>query len=130
MGWTCCYDNLAQLSPYTAAHLVKTASANDDFALFGGGYFYPDLFGALRLGSDALAKHTADFSAYMRFSGLRLLMFNCQQWDSQASVTAYTTFARSVPDLLGIFAFRYAPYTARRFQHCDDPRLVLVQRTA
>lgn len=114
MGWTCCYDNLVQVSPYTAAHLFKTASANDDFVLFGGGYFYPDLYGASRPNSDILARHADDVGAYMRLGGLKLLMFNLQQWDSPAGINAYATFANAVPDLLGIFAISYAPYTAGR----------------
>lgn len=114
LGWTCCYDNLVQLSPYTAAHLFRTATAKDDFVLFGGGYFYPDLFGKSRPSTDVLARHAADVGAYMRLGGLRLLMFNTQRWDSQASVRAYTTFSHAVPDLLGIFTINYAPYTAGR----------------
>lgn len=114
LGWTCCYDNLVQLSPYTAAYLFRTATESDDFVLFGGGYFYPDLFGTSHPNSDVLAQHTAQFAAYMRLGGLKLLMFNAQQWDAQASVRAYGTFAKAVPDLAGIFAISYAPYTAGR----------------
>lgn len=114
LGWTCCFDNLAQLSPYTAANLFRTATPNDDFVLFGGGYFYPDLYGISRPDVDVLAKHTADFSAYMRLAGLKLLIFNAQQWDSPRSVQAYGTFAHAVPDLTGIFTISYSPYTAGR----------------
>ncbi len=115
LGWTCCYDNLAQLSPYTAEYLFRTASMNDDFVLFGGGYFYPDLYGSTRpLDPGALTGHASDFSAYMKFGGVRLLMFNLLQWDSAAGVDAYRTFAKASPDLLGIFGISYSPYTAGR----------------
>lgn len=112
IGWTSCYDNLIQLSPYTQARLFRTATPNDDFIVFGGGYFYPDLFGAQRPGVPVLAKHAAEVAANMRFGGMRLLMFNSRQWDCKAASNAYATFARADPDLLGIFAISYAPYNA------------------
>lgn len=114
MGWTTCYDNLAQLCPYTLEYLFRTATPNDDFLLFSGGYYYPDLFGSQRPGADVLTRHAADLNAYMRPGGIRLLALNLQQWDSAKGRRAYTVYARNIPDLLGMFAVSYSPYTAGR----------------
>lgn len=115
IGWSCCCDNLDQLAPYTAEYLFRSATPQDDFVLFGGGYFYPDLYATSTAAPHQdLVNHAKDFSAYMRLNNIHLLMFNLEQWDSRRGLSAYETFAQTDPELLGIFGFSYAPYTAGR----------------
>jgi hypothetical protein len=112
IGWTCCYIDLAQLCPYALDYLFRTATPQDDFVLYGGGYFYPDLFGARWPKSDVMRMHARRIGAYMGFGGIRLLAFNAEDWDSPEAIGAYTKCAEEIPDLLGMFTVQYAPYTA------------------
>ena len=112
LGWTFCYADLAQLCPYALEYLFRTASANDDFVLFGGGYYYPDLFGIKRPDTNALQLHARRIASYMRLGHLRSLAINAEKWNSPHALAAYAIYAREMPDLDGIFAIQYAPYTA------------------
>lgn len=113
MGWGVCAPSLAQLSPRTLAEVLGRATRSDDFALFsGGGYIYPDLFGQARSGEDCLTLDARRLNAYMRLTGIRILAYNFQEWDSSAALAACATYAREMPGLLGILAFQYYPYSA------------------
>lgn len=104
---------LAQLSPRTLAELLTSATPNDDFMLYsGGGYFYPDLYGADRPQAGALELHAQRLRGYCDLIGIRILAFNFMDWDSPAARRACETFARAIPGLEGIFAFQYYPYSA------------------
>ena len=110
-GWTFPYVDLAQLCPYVLADLFRRATPNEDFVLYGGGYYYPDRFG-MRRPEDCLRLHAQRLGQYMALAGLRSLAFNAQDWDSPAAVAAYRTFAAEVPTLDGIFTVQYYPYSA------------------
>jgi hypothetical protein len=112
IGWTNCYMELAQLCPYAIEHLFKTATPNDDFVLFGGGYYYPDLFGSETGEQRLLRSHARRVGQYMQLANMRLFAVNCADWDSDAALGAYETFAQEIPTLDAIFAIQYAPYTA------------------
>ncbi len=112
IGWTCCYVDLAQLCPYTLDYLFRTATPQDDFVLYGGGYYYPDLFGSRGGGASLMRTHARRIGQYMRLGGIRSLAFNAAQWDSDAAMRAYTACAEEIPGLLGVFTVQYAPYTA------------------
>jgi hypothetical protein len=116
MGWTFCYADLAQLCPYTLDYLYATASPGDELILAGGGYYYPDLFGASRPEAEAetLRLHVRRLSAYQRLGGFRAILFNASRWDSPAADRAYETIAREMPGISGILTVQYAPYTAGR----------------
>jgi hypothetical protein len=43
---------------------------------------------------------------------LHSLAINAEKWDSPHALAAYATYAKEMPDLDGIFAIQYAPYTA------------------
>lgn len=104
---------LAQLSPRTLQDILHAATPNDDFILYnGGGYFYPDLYGADRGSSEALERHAERLRAYCDLTGIRVLAFNFQDWDGPEAKKACGIFARRIPGLLGIFAFQYYPYSA------------------
>mgnify|MGYP005853072339 FL=1 len=111
-GWTIPAMDLLQLCPYALDYLRDTATPNDDFVLAGGGYYYPDEFGAARPKADALVLHARRLAKYMQRCGLTLLMVNCQEWDSPGALDAYAVYAREIPFLEGILVVQYAPYTA------------------
>jgi len=110
-GWTFPYVDLAQLCPYALIDLFRQATPQDDFVLYSTGYFYPDHYGEKRPAAGALRLHARRVGQYMRFGGLTTLGFNAQDWDSQAAVGAYRTFAEEVPGLRGIFIVQYYPYS-------------------
>lgn len=109
-GWTLCYESLAQVCPYTLVDLFERATPRDDFVLYGGGYFYPDHFGAKREG-DVLRIHARRMGEYMRLGGIRTIAFNAQDWDGEAARHAYDVFAEEIPELDGIFTVQYYPYS-------------------
>ncbi len=112
-GWGLPAPGLAQLSPRTLAEVLGAATSADDFILYsGGGYFYPDLYGADRPEADALALHARRLRGYMDLTGIRVLAFNFIDWDSPEALAACETLAKNLPGLLGILAFQYHPYSA------------------
>jgi len=110
-GWTFPLADLRQLCPYTLDMLFSTATPNDGLVLMSGGYYYPDAFGQTRGGKEALALHARRISAYMRRAGISLISGNFQRWNSPQAIQACETYARNIPDLLGIMGFQYYPYS-------------------
>jgi len=119
-GWTFPYMDLAQVCPYTLTDLFDRATPNDDFALYSGGYYYPDHFGAKRTGvggsgepphNASLRLHARRMGQYMRLGGLRVLAFNFDDWDSPEALAAYDVFAEEIPELDGILTVQYYPYS-------------------
>lgn len=112
-GWGLPVPSLAQLSPRTLAEVLQKATDRDDFVLYsGGGYFYPDLYGVDRADRQALRLHAERLRGAMDLTGIRVLAFNFQKWDSAAAMAACEEFASRLPGLLGILAFQYYPYSA------------------
>lgn len=113
-GWTIPPMHLLQMCPYTLDYLRETATARDDFIMLGGGYYYPDWFGAARPEQGLLALHARRMAKYLGHAGVSKLLVNVQDWDCDAAMEAYQTYAREIPTLEGIFAIQYAPYAAGR----------------
>jgi hypothetical protein len=112
-GWGVSGPSLAQLSPRTLAEILGRATPNDDFVFYsGGGYFYPDLYGKARESRQALDLHAERLRGYMDMTGVRVLAYNFQRWDSADAMEACRVFASHIPGLLGILAFQYYPYSA------------------
>ncbi|MDQ1256108.1 MAG: hypothetical protein QG656_704, partial [Candidatus Hydrogenedentes bacterium] len=114
LGWTVPAMDLLQLCPYTLDYLSETATKNDDFVLLSGGYYYPDWFGDARPEQGLLAQHARRIGTYMRHCGLSNLLVNVQDWDSDAAMKAYATYAQEIAGLDGLFVIQYAPYAAGR----------------
>ncbi len=111
--WGLPVPGLALLSPRTLGEVLETATRRDDFVMYsGGGYFYPDLYGAARPEARALELHAERLRGYCDRTGIRILAFNFQDWDSEAAQHACRVFAQHIPGLLGILAFQYYPYSA------------------
>lgn len=109
-GWTFPYADLRQLSPATLDHLYRTATPNDELVFMSGGYYYPDLFGVDRPGPSAIERHAERIAGYARAGQVRSMLFLADDWDSPRAMSAYSAFARRIPDLAGIFAIQYYPY--------------------
>lgn len=110
MGWTYCYLDLAQACPPALHHLFETATPNDELILMSGGYFYPDRYGLEKPAARRLRAERV--GAAMRQSGQKAAMFLAYQWDAPATLRMARAYAREWPDLAGILAISYSPYTA------------------
>jgi len=110
-GWTTCAADLLQLCPYTLDYLRDTATPNDDFLLYGGGYYYPDWFGKDRGIPDLLAQHARRLNKYMEKCNIHSFAINAQKWDSPEAMAAYETYVREMPVLKAVFTVQYYPYT-------------------
>lgn len=112
-GWSCCFAHLAQLCPEAIDYALATQSSNDWFLEFGGGYYYPNLFGRDRTNRwDLLAQHARRTWALMQMSNTRIIGFNFTQFDSPDARRACQTFASQTDGLLAILAFQYSCYEA------------------
>lgn len=110
--WGVPASGLLALSPRTLAGIFTTATPNDDFVLYnGGGYFYPDVYGADRPDDRCLRLQAQRLRAVVERTGTRVLAFNFQKWNSAEALRACAVFAREIPSLRGILAFQYYPYS-------------------
>ena len=110
-GWSCCFAQLAQLCPVAIDYAIATQHDNDRLIEWGGGYYYPDLFGHSRPNRhELLAAHARRTWKLMQKTGTRIIAFNVAKIDSPDAKKAYQTFAKETDDLLAILAFQYAPY--------------------
>ncbi|WP_010585359.1 GxGYxYP domain-containing protein [Schlesneria paludicola] len=110
-GWSCCFSHLTQLAPTITDFAITTRTRNDDFIEWGGGYYYPDLFGEATPNRwELLAKHAAKTWALMRRNDTRIVGFNVWHPESADARKSYEVFAGQTEDLLAIFVFQYAPY--------------------
>jgi len=112
-GWSCCFAHLAQLCPEAIDYAVATQSPNDSLLEWGGGYYYPDLFGRQRPNRwELLAQHARRTWAWMKKNNTRLIGFNVSKLDSADARKAYEVFARQTDGLLAILVFQYDAYEA------------------
>ena len=110
-GWSCCFTHLAQVCPAAIEYATKTRSPNDSFIEWGGGYYYPELFGTKRTNpEELLATHARRTWKLMQRSGTRIIGFNMGSIEGPIAMKAYQTFAEQTDGLLAILAFKYDPY--------------------
>lgn len=110
-GWSCCFDHLTQLCPTAIDLALETRKANDRLIEWGGGYYYPDLFGLARPDRHGLlARHARRTWGLMRKTNTRLIGFNVAHPDSPDAQKAYEDFAKETDGLLAILVFQYDPY--------------------
>jgi len=110
-GWSCCFDQLAQLCPQAIEYSLATRTPNDSFIEWGGGYYFPDHFGLKRTNRwELLAHHAQRTWNLMKKTKTRMIGFNFSQCDSPDTRKACEVFAGQTDGLLGILAFQYAPY--------------------
>lgn len=112
-GWSCCFTQLAQLCPDAIDYAVSTQSPNDGFIEWGGGYYFPDLFGSDRSNRwELLAQHASRTWAMMQKDNSRVIGFNVAKFDAPDARQAYEVFARQTDGLLAILVFQYDRYEA------------------
>lgn len=112
-GWSCCFTHLAQLCPPAIEYAFESRTPNDSFVEWGGGYYYPDLFGLERADRwGLLARHARRTWEQMQRTGTRIIGFNVAKLDSADALRAYQTIAGECDGLLAILVFQYAPYEA------------------
>jgi hypothetical protein len=112
-GWSSCFAHLAQLCPEAIEYAAESQSTNDSFLEWGGGYFYPDLFGRERTnGWDLLAEHARRTWALMKRTNTRIAGFNVNKLDSPDALKAYGIIASQTDGLLAILVFQYDDYEA------------------
>src|SRR5262249_47510189 len=56
--------------------------------------------------------HAERLRYFMDLTGIRILAFNFQDWESSQAIAACRIFASKLPGLLGILAYQYYPYSA------------------
>jgi hypothetical protein len=112
-GWSCCFAHLSQLFPEAIDYAVATQSPNDWFLEWGGGYYYPDLFGRARPNRwELLAQHARRTWTLMRKNNTRIIGFNVSKLDSSDARKAYEVIAGQTDGLLAILVFQYDRYEA------------------
>jgi len=112
-GWSCCFAQLAQLCPEAIDYAVSTQSPNDSFIEWGGGYYFPDLFGVDRADRwELLAQHSRRTWALMQKNNTCVIGFNVAKVDLPDALKAYEVFARQTDGLLAILVFQYDGYEA------------------
>ena len=112
-GWSCCFAHLAQLCPEAIDYAVATQSPNDYFIEWGGGYYYPDLFGLKRPNRwELFAQHARRTWAMMRKNNTHIIGFNVWKLDSPDALKSYEVFTRQTDGLLAILIFQYDCYEA------------------
>lgn len=110
-GWSCCFTQLAQLCPQAINYALETQSSNDCLIEWGGGYYYPDLFGRSRTNRwELLARQARRTWELMKKTDTRIIGFNCAKVDSEEARRAYEAFASQTGGLLAILVFQYSPY--------------------
>ncbi len=105
MTWSCAAADLIQTRPSSVRTLAEIATANDSFALMGGGYYYPDLF-------PDLLTHMQRIRPLMDAMELRTWIGNFSDYDSAKARQAQGIIASTLNDLSGLFPIQYSPYTA------------------
>jgi hypothetical protein len=110
-GWSCCFDQLAQLCPQAVEYAFETRTTNDSFIEWGGGYYYPDHFARWRANRwELLARHARRTWDLMKKTHTRIIGFNFAQLNSPEAHKACQVFAGQTDGLLAILAFQYYPY--------------------
>ncbi len=112
-GWSCCFAHLCQLCPEAIDYAVSTQTTNDWFLEWGGGYYYPDLFGLDRTNRwELLAQHARHTWALMKRNNTHIVGFNVAKFDSPDALKAYAVFAGQTDGLLAILVWQYDCYEA------------------
>ncbi|MCC7376748.1 MAG: hypothetical protein IT581_18960 [Verrucomicrobiales bacterium] len=112
-GWSSCFAHVSQLFPEAMSYAAATQSTNDWFVEWGGGYYYPDLFGRARTNRwELLAQHARRTWALMRKTNTRVIGFDVAKVDSPDALKAYETIAAQTDGLLAILVFQYDAYEA------------------
>lgn len=111
MSFTSCAVNLAMAAPDVWTRIVLTQTENTGVVEYGGGYYYPDLFGIKHPDAEKLLRQLARMiSIRMKATGVQVFGFICKDLYSENAMKAYQIFAEEIDPLIGMIAVQYAPY--------------------
>jgi hypothetical protein len=111
MSFTSCPINLVQTAGDVYNQLVQTQPANVSVVEYGGGYFYPDLFGRKTAdGEQLLRTYAKKINAQLKLTGVKVFGFICKDVSSAGALKAYQVYAEELEDITGIIAVQYSPY--------------------
>ena len=110
-SWTTPMATLSQLAPDGFEMVRERLGPLDGVAEFGGGYFFPEVFGARRGEGDWLAAYARKLAPHMQASGVTVLHLLVME-DALSAETraACAVLAASIPGLEGITLNQYHPY--------------------
>ena len=110
-GWSCPFDHLQQLCPEAMETMIQSKGPNDHFIEWGGGYFYPNHFGAKRNNRwPLLAAHAKQTWELMKRAHTDIVGFNLTDLDQEDALWAYKTWVAQTDGLLAVLVFRYDAY--------------------
>lgn len=111
MSFTTCAVNLSMAAPDVWETIVEKQTKNTGLVEYGGGYYYPDLFGLKRSNPEFLLRELSKIiNKRMNETGIRVFGFICKDLYSPHAKRAYHIFAEEIDPLAGMIAVQYAPY--------------------
>jgi len=111
MSFTTCAVNLSMAAPDVWETIVARQTNNTGLVEYGGGYYYPDLFGIKRPNPEFLLRELSKIiNKRMNETGIRVFGFICKDIYSPQAKKAYHIFAEEIDPLAGMIAVQYAPY--------------------
>jgi len=109
--WTLCVANMRQVAPDLLRYSVESLPTNGAVAEFGGGYYFPDVFGELREDKGLLAEQARRTWANMQAANVDVLCLIFDKMKSEKARAAMQIYADNMPGLKGILAMDYYPYS-------------------
>lgn len=110
MSFTTCAVNLSMAAPDVWATIVSKQAKNTSLVEYGGGYYYPDLFGKKADSGKLLRELAKIINLRMIETGVKVFGFICKDLNSESAQKAYQIFADEIDPLVGMIAVQYAPY--------------------
>lgn len=110
MSFTTCAVNLSMAAPDVWATIVSKQAKNTSLVEYGGGYYYPDLFGKNVDSENLLRKLAKIINQRMIKTGVKVFGFICKDVTSESAQKAYRIFAEEIDPVVGMIAVQYAPY--------------------
>lgn len=110
MSFTTCAVNLSMAAPDVWSTIVSKQARNTGIIEYGGGYYYPDLFGKKANSGELLRELAKTINQHMIETGVKVFGFICKDLHSESAQRAFQIFAEEIDPLVGMVAVQYAPY--------------------
>jgi hypothetical protein len=113
VGFTSCPVNLGMMAPDVLKALIDSQPVTTTLIEYGGGYYYPDLFGSDVAGisrQKIYREYVRKVNHHMKRSGIKVFGLICKDFDSSESLEMLKVLAEELEELVGIIAVEYAPY--------------------
>ena len=109
MGWTTCVSNLSETYPDALDYLSETQPMQSSIIEYGGGYHYPDLFGASINKLSALRTFAKKINKHLNKTGAKVFGFITRDLQSEAAKIAFQIYAEEL-DVIGMIVNDFSPY--------------------